>query len=189
MAYLHVLREASALLDAGARYSHRGAIGHLGGVRAAIRLVYLDRALGDGPPEPWYTRVELALPNAPLGFVCDEAHGEGAASARASFADEGIDRAWFDVRFRVTAPPAEPTPFPSDALRERMLRHPPFTARVAAEVEIHEGADPYGTTDGADARAHLAGAPILTVDTPGICESTDLEHLVALATHLHAELR
>ena len=84
MAYLHVLREAARLLDDGATYSHRGALGHVAGTKVAVRLVYRG-----GSADPWWTRVEVALPRgAPLELAIEEVDGPSAERVRATFASD-----------------------------------------------------------------------------------------------------
>ncbi|MFO0642036.1 MAG: hypothetical protein U0183_22620 [Polyangiaceae bacterium] len=184
MAYLHVLREAAGLLDAGATYSHRGALGRVAGTLVVVRLVYR----GDRSAEPWWTRVEVALPTgAPLDLVIEERDGPVAERLRASFASGEVDVEELGARFRCLSP--WPGAFPSRSMRERLLRTPSVTVRAVAAISPSDGADPQGTTDGTGASEHLRGAPVLQVESPEILEATDLEHLVALAYDLSAEVR
>ena len=184
MAYLHVLREAAGLLDDGATYSHRGALGQVAGTKVAVRLVYR----GGTSAEPWWTRIEVALPRgAPLDLALDELDGPSAERVRATFADDEVDVSELEERFRCRSPWA--SAFPSRSMRERLLRSPYVVARVVASVAPSDGADPQGTTDGTRAAEHLRGGPVLQVESPQILEATDLERLVALACDLAAEVR
>lgn len=184
MAYLHVLREAAGLLDDGATYSHRGALGRVAGMKVAVRLVYH----GARSTEPWWTRVEVELPvGAPLDLAIDELDGPSAARVRATFASDEVDVSELEERFRCTSP--WPGTFPSRSVQERLVRTPYVAARVVEAIAASDGADPRGTTDGTGAARHLAGAPVLQVEGPGILEATDLESLLGLACALAAEVR
>jgi hypothetical protein len=183
MAYLHVLREAARLLDDGATYSHRGALGHVAGTKVAVRLVYRG-----GSADPWWTRVEVALPRgAPLELAIEEVDGPSAERVRATFASDEVDVSELEERFRCHSPWA--SAFPSRSMRERLLRSPYVAARVVAAISPSDGADPQGTTDGTGAAEHLRDGPVLQVESPQILEATDLESLVALACDLAAEVR
>lgn len=184
MAYLHVLREAAGLLDDGATYSHRGALGQVAGTKVAVRLAYH----GGTSAEPWWTRIEVALPaGSPLDLAIDELDGPSAARVRATFASDEVDVSELGARFGCVSPWAGG--FPSRATAESLLRSPHVVVRVVAAIAPADGADPHGTTDGTGAARHLQGAPVLQVEGPGILESTDLESLLRLACDLAAEVR
>ena len=184
MAYLHVLREAAGLLDDGATYSHRGALGQVAGTKVAVRLVYR----GGTSTEPWWTRIEVALPRgAPLDLVIDELDGTSAARVRATFASDEVDVTELQERFRCISPWGGA--FPSQSTAERLLRSPYVVVRVVQAIAPADGSDPHGTTDGTGAARHLQGAPVLQVEAPDILEGTDLQSLLRLGCDLAAEVR
>ncbi|MBX3230940.1 MAG: hypothetical protein KIT84_36385 [Labilithrix sp.] len=90
--------------------------------------------------------------------------------------EESRTHAWW-TRIELALAPGAP-------LAEGLVREPDFDARVVAAVDVDDGADPAGTTNGVVARAHLAGAPLLVVQEAGMLEGADLERLLARSLEL-----
>lgn len=168
MAFLHVLREASRLLDEGATYSHAGAVGTAEGWPVAVRLAQRADAPAGAEPTPWCTVVEVSLAGCALeGFSLCERDDHDAALVRADWVEGGLAPERFFERFTLVSPaegdrPARGAFSPSGALATRCLEHPPFSASTRA----------------------VAGGAVLEVVAPDFAEGEDLERQLALALHL-----